>query len=192
VKLWFFVLVTLGLMMAAPRAAGAGVEVTGLGGWFVLGNDNQESVGFGAGTLRAHVSAGASASFGIEVGYGPLADERTAYVVFPALFPGPYPPAVDRQALGWLTASMKARSATVGGGRPYLLLLAGVADHMQRLSGGPSYRTVHNGRFMMGFGAGIESTGTLAPVFEARTFATGLEDGSAIGFAVNVGIRFAP
>jgi len=186
-KLWFFVLVTLALMMAAPRAAGAGVEVTGLGGLSVLSRDVGE---FGAGMLRVHVLAGRSASYGFEGGYGWLASEAPPYTsnaMLRDLWRGP----VIREArLAWLNASVKGRGAPVGGGRLFLLAFAGVADHMTR---GPfSSETVHNGRFMMGFGGGVEGAGTLGPTYELRVFSTGLEDGSAIGAAVNVGIRFAP
>lgn len=190
-RVWFFVLVSLALALAAPRAAGAGVELTGLGGWFVL--HNEESVGFGAATLRAHVSAGPSASYGLEAGYGRLADEHTpVLVVLPALYEGPFPSTLDRREhLAWLTASVKARGAGMGASRPYALLLAGVADHATR-SGVQPVETVHNGRFMMGLGAGIESAGSLGPVFEVRAISTGLQKGTAIGVAANVGIRFAP
>jgi len=192
VRWLFFAVVTVVLMLAAPRAAGAGVEVSGLGGFQVTGSEHG---GMGAaGMLRVHMMAGPQASYGIEVGYTRLGDEQQV-LASPAVYPGParLPYASNGENhLAWLAGSLKARAGAAGDAHPYVVMMAGVADHITR---GPGYlplETVHHGRFLMALGFGVEGESRLGPVLELRAFATGLDEGAALGFGTAMGIRFAP
>lgn len=193
-KIWIIVLVTLALMVAAPRAAGAGIEVTGLGGPMVVGGDLGGLAP--SGSLRLHMAAGPSLSYGLEGGVaGLFAVERYYTLYSSGVFPGPDPlsySSAREQRLAWIAASLKARAGTSGGARLYGLMFAGITDHMNRGPGPLPLETDHAGRFTMGIGGGLESPTRFGPVFEARTFVTGLVEGVAGGLAVNLGIRMAP
>lgn len=186
-KVWFFLLVTLGLLVSAPKAAGAGVELTGLGGVQMLRGDD----GGLTGTLRMHVMASPSASAGIDVGYARMGDEIW-YVGLPGTPTRPPYESQGRRHLAWLSGSFKARTASRGDAHPYLVMMLGVSDHITRGPGYSPLETYHHGRFHMALAFGVEGDDRLGPVLELRTFATGLDRGGALGVSASVGVRFAP
>lgn len=190
-KVWFFLLATLAMLVAAPRAAGAGAEVTGFGGT-QLTEGERVSPGTSV-SLRIHATTAGPVSYGIDGGYSELGDSyRVGFV--PPRRPGAatgYYVAAAENRVTWLAASMKMRDASVGGGHPYMLMMAGVSGHATRRLG-PETGTEHHTGLMASLGIGFEGDGRFGPALEFRALGTGLRHGAAVGFAAAAGVRFAP
>lgn len=191
VRWFFFLVVSAVLMVAAPRAAGAGLEVTGFGGVQVIGGHDTGPTGM----LRIHVPAGPSMTLGIDAGYAAMAGGADAIIVYPAIegygLGPPYSGSATNH-LTWVAGSFKARAAPRGDAQAYFGMMIGVSDHITRGPGFLPLETVHHGRFHMASAFGVESHDRLGPAMEFRAFATGLDHGGAVGVSVSVGLRFAP